>query len=152
MFKDRFDKLMKIFRHGEEGKSIDIKMLFSECLNLFEELKEELKDASPEERQDMMRMVGEMYKEILTETQKISQNSGMSEEQLIAFSENPSNFTPEQWAAIQDSRMKIHKAGQGLMRTIEKTKSSPKEAHTHSVLPIRKEPSKKQKKSDWQRS
>jgi hypothetical protein len=151
MFKDRFDNLMKIF-HSEEGKPLDVKALFSECLILFEELKEEMKDASPEERQDMMRLVGEMYKQILTETQKICQNSGMSEEQLIAFTENPSNFTSEQWGVIQDSRMKIHKAGQGLIKTIENKETPHKEVHAHTVQSLRKDSTKKPKKSDWRRS
>src|SRR5690348_3517072 len=141
MFKDRFDKMIKAIRQNEEGKPIDPKAIFHESLALFDELKEELKNASPEERQDMMRMIGEMYKEVLAETKKFCQQSGMSEEQLIAFTENPSNFTTEQWEAIQDSRMKIHKAGQSLIKIMEKTNEPHKEGHAHTVQPLRKEPS-----------
>jgi hypothetical protein len=150
MFKDRFDELMKIFHEGAEGKPIDIKKLFSESLALFEELKKELKEASPEERTDLMRMMSDMYREMLQETQKICENSGMSEEQLLAYSENPSNFTREQWQTLQESRMKIHKAGQGLLKALD-TFNPPKEVHTHTVQPLHKE-KKKSKKSDWKRS
>ena len=150
MFKDRFDELMKIFHEGAEGKSIDIKQLFSQSLALFEDLKQELKNASPEEKNDLMRMMTDMYKQMLQETKKISQNSGMSEERLLAYSENPSNFTPAQWEMLQESRMKIHKAGQGLLKAMDQF--TPKtQVHTHKVQPLNKE-IKKTRKSDWKRS
>jgi hypothetical protein len=148
MYKERFEHLMKIFREGAEGKTIDIKALFNEVLALFEELKEEIKKASPEEKKEMMHLMTEMYKYMQQETRKICQNSGMTEEQLIAFSENPANFSPAQWEMIQESRMKIHRAGQGLVKAL-----GPKapEVHDHSVQPIHKE-AKKVKKSNWMRS
>jgi hypothetical protein len=148
MFKDRFDELMKLFHQGAEGKPIDVKKLFNESLVLFEELKDELKGASPEEKKEVISMLTDMYKQMMQETQKICQDSGMTEDQLLSFSENPSNFSPEQWQMLQESRMKIHRAGQGLIKAMEKPAPA-KEVHTHTVQPLHK---KKTKKTDWKRS
>ena len=55
--------------------------------------------------------MAELYNQMTAETKHITERSGLSEEQLVSFAENPGNFSPEQWRAIQESRQRITKAG-----------------------------------------
>lgn len=155
MIKDEFNRLMKLFHQGTEGKQINLQELFSESMAFFEKLKEEFAQGTPEDRRDALKMMAEMHKEVIAESQKIIKNSGMSEEQLFAFAENPSNFTPEQWQEFQKSKSQIHAAGMELVESVKKLVLPP-EKHDHklhSVQPIQEEPSddaskkKKPKKS-----
>jgi hypothetical protein len=93
-------------------------------------------------------MMAEMYKQMIAETKKITERSGLSEEQLMSYAENPSNFTPEQWKQIQESRQKISEAGQDLSKVIQElSKGGP------IASPPAKEEKKgkKSKKSQWMR-
>jgi hypothetical protein len=155
MIKDEFNRLMKLFHQGAEGKQINLQELFSESMAFFEKLKEEFAQGTPEDRRDALKMMSEMHKEVIAESQKIIKNSGMSEEQLFAFAENPSNFTPEQWQDFQKSKSQIHAAGMELVDSVKKLILPPdKQPHKlHSVQPIEEHPSsdeakkKKPKKS-----
>lgn len=155
MLKDEFHRLMALFRDGSEGK-VNLHQLFTESLAFFQHLKEEFEHASPEEKQELMKMMMSMNKEIMEESKRIMKTAGMSEDQLLAYAENPSNFTPEQWKAFQESKSQIHKAGTDLFQEIQKIIPSP-ELKTHSVQPVEKKNKlppghKKSHRSDWQRS
>jgi hypothetical protein len=113
-------------------------------LAFFEHLREQMAKGSIEEKKDAIAMMTEMYAKMAQETRKICERSGMSEEQLLNFAENPANFSAEQWLKIQESRDKIYRAGQDLAKVIQ-------EQGTTKTLPS-EEKSKKPKKSDWLRS
>ena len=94
--------------------------------------------------------MSEMYKQILQETQRISKASGLSEEQLLNYADNPNKFTPEQWKAIQDSKARIEKAGSELVKTIQQ--NNPQAPSEPPTLKKDTNPHKKPKRSDWTRS
>jgi hypothetical protein len=155
MLKDEFEHLLDLIRQGAEGKAVNLHEVFSESMTFFQHFKEEFERASPEEKKDLMQMMMAMNKEIMQESQKILKNSGMSEEQLVAFAENPSNFTPEQWKDFQESKAGIHKAGMELFKEVHKTLPGTPPVKPHTVQPIsKKEPGgpKKPHKTDWKRS
>lgn len=149
MLKNEFERLMKLFHEASEGKVMNLEEVFSQSLVFFEHLKEQIANGSHEDKREALRMMSEMYTQMLNESKRISERSGMTEEQLLSFAENPSNFTPEQWTAIQASKEKIVHAGQDLAKTIEKSNkidvppSGEKKPHPKD---------KKSKKSDWMRS
>lgn len=148
MIKDEFNRLMKLFRQGTQGKQINLQELFTESMAFFEQLKEEFAQGTPEERREALQMMAQMHKEVIAESQKIIKNSGMSEEQLFAFADNPSNFTPEQWQEFQKSKSQIHAAGMELVESVKKM-ILPAEKHEHklhSVQPIPEEPGDETKK------
>ena len=154
MLKDEFKRLMELFREGASGKKIDLPKVFAESLAFFEHLKKEFETGSPEERKEVVQMMGAMHKEIMEESKKILKTSGMSEEQLLAFSENPANFDPEQWKELQESKAEIHKAGMELVKLVKKLLPSP-EHKEHRVQEIKEQVPKKGRqmgKSSWMRS
>jgi hypothetical protein len=150
MLKDEFNRLMKLFHEASEGKTPNLEEIFSQSLEFFEHLKEQIANGSPEDKKEALRMMSEMYAQMVSESKRISERSGMTEEQLAAFAENPANFSPEQWNAIQASKEKIMHAGHDLAKTIDATNKKDASAANH---PEKKHPKdKKHKKSDWLRS
>lgn len=151
MLKDEFDRLMKLFHEASDAKASNLEEVFSQSLVFFEHLKDQIANGSNEDKREALRMMSEMYAQMMAESKRISERSGMTEEQLMAFAENPGNFTPEQWNAIQASKEKIVHAGQDLAKTIEKIdKKEVAKAPPHEKKPHPKD--KKSKKSDWMRS
>lgn len=143
--KEECQQLSELFRRAAEGQSIDLQQVFTQSLQFFERLKVELKEEDPQKRQEAMAMLMEIYQHMIKDTKLICETSGMSEEQIVSFAENPTNFSPEQWASIQESREKISNAGQDLAKALEQLSPSQEEKKLH-------DPIKKFKKSDWMRS
>jgi len=155
MIKDEFNRLMALFREGAEGKKIDLPQLFREALAFFEHLKQEIKQGTPEERKEALQMMTAMHKEIKEESKKIVKTSGLSEEQLMSFAENPSNFTAEQWKEFQESKSQIHQAGMELVNEVKHVMQPEQKAHKdHSVqeIPGKKKPKKGGGKTGWMRT
>ncbi len=152
MLKDEFNRLMKLFHEASEGKSINLEEVFSQSLQFFEHLKDQIAHGSLEDKKAAMQMMSDMYTQMIAESKRISERSGMSEEQLVSFAENPANFTPEQWKAIQASKEKIMHAGTDLAKTLQNINKPPstKPASTGEKKPHDKD--KKHKKSDWMKS
>ncbi len=147
MLKDEFKRVMQLFHEAAEGKKIDLEEVFAQSLLLFEHLKDQIAQGSQEDRMEAMRMMSEMYTQMIKETKKITETSGMTEEQLIAFADDPANYSVEQWNAIQASKERIRHAGKDLAASLEKS------IHTKPPSPEEKKPkNKKFKKSDWMRS
>lgn len=144
MIKDEFNRLIKLFQDAAEGKVVNLEEVFARSLAFFEHLKEQIAQGSEEEKKEAIAMMAEMYAKVMEDTKKISERSGMSEEQLLAFAENPANFSPEQWQKIQESRDQIYKAGQNLAKTIQ-SQGAP-------LSQKEEKKGKKSKKSQWMRS
>ncbi len=154
MIKDEFDRLMSLFHDASSGKKVDLQQLFTQATGFFEHLKNELKNGTEEEKKEVLNMMSEMYKQILKETQQISKASGLTEEQLLSYADNPNNFTPAQWKSIQESKARIEKAGAELVRTVRQSTTQAKEpSSTHPPLERKPHsPHKKSKRSDWTKS
>ena len=155
MLQDEFNRLMEIFHSGAEGRQVNLQELFAQSLAFFEHLKGEMQTAGPEDKQEILRMMAEMYKQIMEEKKKICDKSGLSEEQLLAFADNPSNFSKEQWDALQQSKKLINKAGQELVKTISVvhvSDKSPLKAKESKPASPKTSTHKKPKRSDWKPS
>lgn len=93
-------------------------------------------------------MIDEMYEKLQSESKRISEKTGMTEEQLMAFSENPKNYTPDQWRDIQNTKKKMMQMGRVVGKILKP--STPKEG---SEKPLEsKKIVRKVKRSDWKRS
>jgi len=145
MLKDEFDRLLTLFNEAAEGKTVNLEEVFKECLVFFEHIKEQITTGSAEDKQVALKMMGELYHQMIIVSKQISERSGMSEEQLMAYAENPANFSPAQWNSIQASREKIAKVGQDLAKTVENS-------HTGRGEPKKRSSEIKGKKSKWMRS
>ncbi|MBS0652330.1 MAG: hypothetical protein JSR39_02260 [Verrucomicrobia bacterium] len=161
MLKDEFNRLMNLFAQGAEGQAINLEEVFRQSLAFFEHLNVQLQKGSQEEKKEALMMMSEMYTQMMQETKKICEKTGMSEEQLTSYAENPSNFSPEQWSSIQEARKKMLSAGQNLAKSVSamdpgaarKTgDSSPSAPASKEGEPKKSGHVKKSKKNQWMRS
>jgi hypothetical protein len=162
MLKDEFNRLMNLFAQGAEGQPINLEEVFKQSLAFFDHLNVQVQKGSQEEKKEALMMMSEMYTQMMQETKKICEKTGMSEEQLANYAENPSNFSPEQWNSIQEARQKMLSAGQNLAKSVSAIDpGARKAAGPAPSTPAPKEgggekkggaPVKKSKKSQWMRS
>lgn len=143
MLKDEFDKLLALFEKGSKGKSVDMNEVLEQSLLFFDDLQKEFQTASPEDRESILAMMNKMYEKIQAESQRITEKTGMTEDQLIAYSDNPKNFSADQWFKIQETKKKMMKTGRSINKILQ-----PKEEKAH---PPKKSISKIKKKN-WIRS
>lgn len=121
MLKDEFNRLMSMFNDAAEGKQVNLEEVFKQALQLFQQMKQQMVTGSTEEKIEAMKLMTELYGQMMVVTKKITEKSGLTEEQLAAFAENPANFTPQQWNTIQSSKEQINRAGEDLAKTLKKT-------------------------------
>jgi hypothetical protein len=146
--KDEYNQLIQLFRDGAEGKTINLAEVFSQSVEFFQHLKEQMEEGGPQEKKEAMAMMTELYQQMMAETKKITEKSGLTEEQLMAYAENPTNFSAEQWRQIQESKQKIAQAGQDLSKVVQQlTQGAPSPAKDEKG-----HKGKKGKKSQWMRS
>jgi hypothetical protein len=151
MLKDEFQRLMTLFHEAAEGKTTNLEEVFKQSLQIFQHMKEQMAAGTQEDKTEAMKLMAEMYQQMNAESKRISEVSGLTEEQLVAFAENPANFTPEQWSSIQASKEQIVNAGQDLATTLERSDKTPQ--GVEQKKPENKGPKdKKGKKSEWMRS
>jgi 3-hydroxyisobutyrate dehydrogenase-like beta-hydroxyacid dehydrogenase len=147
MLKEEFTRLMSLFHEAAEGKTQNLEEVFSQSLEFLSHLQEEIATGSAEDKAEAMKMMNQMYEQMMVESKHITERSGLTEEQLVAFAENPANFTPEQWKEIQASKEKIADVGQNIVKTIDNAKKDlgEKEKTQHPK-------GKKSDRSKWMRS
>jgi len=156
MLRDEFNRLIALFHEAAEGKTLHLEEVFQQSLAFFEHLKEQVATGSEEDRQEAMKMMAELHTQMTSASQKIVERSGMTEEQLIAYSENPVNFSKEQWESIQASREQVARAGHDLAKTVESSsgKGAPPSQPGSKGKPggAKRSTERKGKKSQWMRS
>jgi hypothetical protein len=140
-----------MFREAAEGKAINLEDVFKQSLQLFEHMKEQIASGTQEDKIEAMKLMTEMYTQMMAASKRISETSGMTEEQLAAYAENPDNFSFEQWNSIQASKDQIAHAGKDLAKTLEKEASKGKEAG-HKKPEGKGPKDEKGNKSHWMRS
>lgn len=124
MLKDEFERVQQLFRDASEGKLENVETVFKEALAFFEHLKEYIAHGSPEDKMQAIQMMGQIYQQMMQETQRIIERSGMSEDQLAAFAQDPSNFTKEQWEMLQASKQQIAQTGVEIAKVIAEGESA----------------------------
>ncbi|MBS0620217.1 MAG: hypothetical protein JSS61_02010 [Verrucomicrobia bacterium] len=118
MLKEEFDRLAQLFKDGAEGKPVRLESVFQEALAFFEQLKRQLSEGDDEQKIEALTMMREMHQLMEVETKKIVARSGVTQEDLVAYADNPTNFTPEQWRAMQESKDKILHVGSDLTKIV----------------------------------
>lgn len=146
MLEDRVQKLVSFFQNIEQGKKVNLNEVVKEYLLFFEELKERLQSATPEEKRQLFLIMNDIYAKMLAESQKLAQRSGLSEEQLLQLAENPNNFSQEQWELLQNTKKSLTETS----RDITKTLVSSKKPEPKSSVSNNKKPRKG--RSNWLKS
>lgn len=156
MLRDEFNRLMKLFQEGSEGKPVQLDEIFRESLAFFERLNEQIKAGDPDAQKEALTMMKEMHAQINTHVKKIAASTGMTEEQLATYAENPGNFSPDEWAALQQARNQMSKAGHNLVQSVKELDESSRKILAQPASPAAPKkpatPIKRAKKSDWNRS
>ena len=147
---------MKLFSQGVEGQPIPVDEIFREALTFFDRLNQQLKTGDPQEQKEALAMMKEMHAKIAEQLKKIAANTGMSEEQLASFAENPGNFSTSEWMAMQQARTKMGQVGQNLAKSVKSLtegQGAPPAEPPKKPEGVKKKPdSKRVKRSDWNRS
>lgn len=159
MLQEEFSRLIYMYQEAAEGKGTSVQDIFQKSLDFIQLLKKEVAEGSEEDRQAAVRMMNELYQHMKNHTKTMCDRAGISEEEFIANAENPANFTPEQWRAMQVSRENLAHAGQDLVKLLrEKREAAGEVAPGSELMPPKATPEKKSskikkpKKSDWMRS
>jgi len=159
MLKDDFNHLMELFVQSAEGKQVDIQQVFSESLEFFEKLKYRIQNGTPEEKKEAITLMSEMHAKMMSEVRRVCDKTGMTEEQLLSYADNPANFSQDQWRNIQEAKEKMAKTGLDLARAVTggKTDTIPsqaagKEKVSAAEADTKKKSASKSKKSGWLRS
>lgn len=104
---DEFERIMEFFDLSAEEKEVRLKEVFEDSVEYFERFKYVMLNGTPEEKKKAVERVMILKKKIEEETQRVCEKTGMTPDQLAAYSNDPENFTEEQWAAIEESKKKL---------------------------------------------
>lgn len=141
---DEFERIMAFFDLPAEEKEGRLQEVFEDSVEYFERFKYVMLNGTKEEKKEAVKKVMMLKKKIEEETQKVCEKTGMSPEQLAAFSNNPKNFSDDQWHAIEGAKKKLEQ-GVGEIKEAARAKkqgrASPKEG-----APAEGEKPKKRKK------
>lgn len=155
--KEKFTHLMKLLTQHEHGGKINLDELLKTSVAFFEEMKEAFVHANPEEKKEIMSMVQQMHAALVAQSKKTQSLTGLREEEVAAFVQNPNNFTPEQWKSMEETREKIFSSSKEISQHV-KGLAKEKAAGPAGVLPQKKEApksppsSKKPKRDQWMKS
>lgn len=128
MLKDDFDHIMNYFKQTAEGKDLNLQELCKESLGFFDKVRQTIEKGNDKEKEEALLIMSDMYQNLMGETKKLAANSGMTEEQLLAFAENPMNFSPDQWKMIQNTRSTMTDTSQSVadyLKTVQPDSEKP---------------------------
>ena len=149
LIQEEFSRLIYLYQQAAEGKNVSVQDVFHKSLEFIEHLKEVIQTGDEEDRKAAIRMMKELFEHMKNHTRIICEKTGVTEEELLANSENPANFTPEQWKMMQEDKAKLAQSSKQLAEIIQK--NPPPKAESPPP-PEKEQKKKKPKKSHWMRS
>jgi len=97
------DQVMLDLQKGVDANgNVDLPVLLSEVVTLFNHLKSVLPKTNPKERSDIVAKITQLHAFLMKESKRLSAQTGISQEQMLRFAENPNNFTKEQWSLLEN--------------------------------------------------
>ena len=117
---DEFKKILNFFEMSTEDKADKLDTVFEETSVFLERFKHVFETGTPEEKKAMIEKVMELQTRLKGEMTKLTETSGLSEEQIMQFAMNPENFKDGQWDAIEHSRKKIEGQARDIAKTIRR--------------------------------
>jgi phenylalanine-4-hydroxylase len=113
-----FENLVRRFQKESMSNKVDMMNVFKDSLVFFESIKEALREANHEEKKEIMKLMGEMHEFLRLEAKKIAARAGLTEEQMQNFAQNPDNFNPVQWKALENIKDKLAVSAQEVKEII----------------------------------
>ncbi len=109
-----FKKIMDFFAKSPEEKAEGLGEVFEESIAFFERFKHIMVSGSDEEKEEMRKNIMAMQEQIQQETERVLEETGMSEEEIQKIAQDPSQFSPDQWELIQSAQGQIHKQAEDI--------------------------------------
>ncbi len=150
MIKDRFEKLMELIEESKDLQQVNLDPILMQAVQFFEELRQAYALANDHDRKELVLMMQSLYQKLQTVTKKVAEKAGMSEEELYTYSENPSNFSPDQWRMVQETKKKLFESVRQFSSQIDKEKS--KKSQRTPSKSVKSVSPKNVKKSGWLKS
>jgi len=159
LLQEEFSRLIYMYQQASEGLLDNVEEVFRKSLDFVEHLKLTIKNGDEEDRAAALKMMRELFSHMQKQTKIVCEKTGITEQQLMANSENPANFTPEQWRSMQEAKGRLAKAGAELSQVIHEKEPVKQEALPSGPASVRPPESKKKpdvkvkraKRSDWKR-
>lgn len=123
---DEFNRIMEFFNLSPAEKEGRLQEVFEDSVEYFERFKYVMMNGTPEEKKEAVKKVMILKKKIEEETKRVCDKTGLTPEQLAAYSNNPKNFSPDQWNAIEGAKKKLEE-GVGTLKKAVKAKKEGKE-------------------------
>ncbi|PCI77503.1 hypothetical protein COB21_03040 [Candidatus Aerophobetes bacterium] len=138
-----FEKIMEFFSLSPKERDVKLKDVFEESIEYFERFRHVMVNGSSEEKQQALEEIGRLKDKVQDESKKIQEKTGMSDEDLKQFVQDPKHFQQGQWDALQDAKGKI---ADGVETFRKEIKGGEGES---SSGPVKKKKSKGMKKNKW---
>lgn len=104
---EEYRKIQEFFSMNAQEKSKHLKEILERSIEFFQKFQRVLAEGSPEERKAMMDEMESFRKQVVSQTESLVKSVGVSQKDLEKYADNPSNFTAEQWEALQSAKKKI---------------------------------------------
>lgn len=124
---DEFERIMGFFDLSPEEKEGRLKEVFEDSVEYFERFKHVMVSGTKEEKEEAVKKVMLLKQKIAEESQNVCEKTGMTPEQLSAYSNNPKNFSEDQWNAIEEAKKKLEKGVGDIKKTMKKPGEKEKE-------------------------
>lgn len=153
MIEDDFESLLKLISDGiQDGSRTSNDEIIEKTYLFFSKLKSELKEASPEEKDGLIKMIKTMQDRVNLYAKKVSEKTGMSEDELANALEREGSFTPMQKKVIDMTKEEIRESSQDLKDHLSRRSIEPKMVQHSEKEPKEASPKKKKRKDGWIKS
>ncbi len=119
------EKFDEIFSDMEKLNAEKLEKLVHESLKFFDDLKAALESSNEEEKKEAMSIAQELQKRLEEQAEKAYRASGMTKEEISAFTENANNFTKEEWESFKKAKEELFDFQKEVLK--EKTEGAEKE-------------------------
>lgn len=123
---DEFDRIMEFFNLSPEEKEGRLQEVFEDSVEYFERFKYVMMNGTPEEKKEAVKKVMILKKKIEEETKRVCEKTGLTPQQLAAYSSDPKNFSSEQWNAIEGAKKKLEEGVGELKKQVQGEKPAEK--------------------------
>lgn len=118
--KDEYRKILLFLQRVQDNEPIDLKEMLKTYLQLFVLIKDSMENGSDSQMQESLLILSEFYTLVANETSKRKSTTGLSDQEILLVADNPNFFTPDQWRAIEEAKLKVGKVGMELKDLIYK--------------------------------
>lgn len=130
------EKVMSELRKSVDANgNVNLLFMLREVVNLFERIKAVLPQTNVQERARFFTALHKLHAFLQTEAQRLSQKTGISEEQMSRYAENPDNFTKEQWSLLLEVKKKMGQQAIDMKAIMQKLEEQLVPAGSSTSLP-----------------